>query len=188
MAGARFDILFTGELLADADAGEVCLWLQHRFKLSDKAAERLFDGRTHTIKRNVNLATASHFREIFREAGALIEIRPVPAPTDSLLPSTTELPGTTESYLTSDNVEPQQQTRPAPDDPRPQGSTWEDEPLEQESEGNPLTIDTSHLSLVQGQDWTLEDCQPPLPPIHLPDISHLELVPTEPDDVEERDA
>jgi hypothetical protein len=44
----------------------------------------------------------------------------------------------------------------------------------------PRKIDTSHLSLVAGQDWTLEDCTPPRPPAHIPDISYLTLTPAEP--------
>jgi hypothetical protein len=44
----------------------------------------------------------------------------------------------------------------------------------------PRNIDTSYLSLVAGQDWTLEDCTPPHPPTPIPDISYLTLTPAEP--------
>lgn len=44
----------------------------------------------------------------------------------------------------------------------------------------PREIDTSYLSLVAGQDWTLEDCTPPRPPALIPDISYLTLTPAEP--------
>lgn len=44
----------------------------------------------------------------------------------------------------------------------------------------PREIDTSYLSLVAGQDWTLEDCTPPRAPTIIPDISHLTLAPAEP--------
>jgi hypothetical protein len=44
----------------------------------------------------------------------------------------------------------------------------------------PREIDTSYLSLVAGQDWTLEDCTPARPPAHIPDISYLTLTPAEP--------
>ncbi len=41
-------------------------------------------------------------------------------------------------------------------------------------------IDTSYLSLVAGEGWTLEDCSPPPAPAPIPDISYLSLAPTEP--------
>jgi hypothetical protein len=44
----------------------------------------------------------------------------------------------------------------------------------------PRKIDTSYLSLVAGQDWTLEDCTPPHAPTPIPDISYLTLAPADP--------
>jgi hypothetical protein len=41
-------------------------------------------------------------------------------------------------------------------------------------------IDTSYLSLVAGEGWTLEDCAPPHAPTPIPDISYLTLAPAEP--------
>jgi hypothetical protein len=40
-----------------------------------------------------------------------------------------------------------------------------------------LNLDLSYLTLVEGDDWTLEDCEPPPTPIPLPDLSYLTLVP-----------
>lgn len=176
MAGARFDILFAGELMGDADPEKVRSQLQQRFKLSDAATARLFSGRSVTVKRGVDTATASHYRKVFRDAKALIEIRPVDLPPSA---STSEPPSepTLESLL-----------RPAhrnPPDPEPNSpisgsrSQGDDSPANTHTDG-PQEIDLSHLSLVQGNDWTLEDCQPPLPPVRLPDISHLSIVEPEP--------
>ena len=172
--------------MADADPARVRLWLQQHFKLSEKVAARLLDGRTHTIKRNVSTAAASRFREIFRDAGALIEIRPVVAASDSPPLSTpephhaTELTGTTEYYPHSEAIEPEPEARFAPKVNRKAEVTRESESPEEEAAGDPSAIDTSHLSLVPGYDWTLEDCQPALPPIRLPDTSHLALIEPEP--------
>lgn len=44
----------------------------------------------------------------------------------------------------------------------------------------PREIDTSYLSLVAGEGWTLEDCAPPHASTHIPDISYLTLAPAEP--------
>ena len=57
-------------------------------------------------------------------------------------------------------------------------------PLEETPSPPERRIDISHLSLTPGEDWTLEDCEPPLPPLPLPDISHLEII--EPEPVEKR--
>jgi len=41
-------------------------------------------------------------------------------------------------------------------------------------------IDTSHLSLVPGERWTLEDCTPAAAPRPVGDLSYLSLAPAEP--------
>lgn len=184
MARARFDILFSGQLLENADQGLVRLWLQQRFKLSGTAATRLFDGDAHTIERDVDTATASHFREVFREVGALIEIRPAAAQTDTLMPDITELSVAAQSISALEDASPQHWTRPALDDIEPAKSARKNEPSTQMPAADRPIIDTSHLSLVPGLDWTLEDCQPSPSPVQLPDTSNLELVAPEPDEVE----
>jgi len=42
------------------------------------------------------------------------------------------------------------------------------------------SLDTSHLSLVSGPDWTLEDCEPTVATTPVADVSHLSLVETDP--------
>ena len=176
MAGARFDILFAGELMGDADLQQVRSQLQQRFKLSEAATARLFSGRTVTVKRGVDTATASRYRKVFRDAKALIEIRPVDLPSSV---GTSEPPSepTPESLLElTHRRSPGRKPSFPISDRTPQGY---DSTANAHTDG-PQVIDLSHLSLVQGNDWTLEDCQPPLPPVRLPDTSHLAIVPSEP--------
>lgn len=156
MTGAKFDILFAGELMGDADPEKVRSQLQQRFKLSEAATERLFSGRTVTVKRDVDTVTASRYRKVFRDAKALIEIRPVDASARERANSEPGVPLADTEYRG-------------------------DEPVRQTHTDGPQVIDLSHLSLVPGNDWTLEDCQPPLPPVRLPDTSHLRIVAPEPD-------
>jgi hypothetical protein len=52
----------------------------------------------------------------------------------------------------------------------------DDRPLEPEVQVSPPEIDIGHLSLMTGEDWTLEDCDSPPPPAPVPDISHLAIV------------
>lgn len=168
MAGAKFDILFVGELMAEADPSRVRSNIQERFKLSDEAAARLFDGRAVTIKRGVDTATASHYRKLFRDAGALVRIA-------SVAPAGAGEPAPESAAAVFGHAEG------VPGHPAAGGSRLSlaplgDDPLERPVAVAPRLIDVSHLSLVPGQDWTLADCEPPLPPCGLPDISHLRLV------------
>ena len=58
----------------------------------------------------------------------------------------------------------------------------DDRPLEQAPTDAPPPVDVSHLSLVPGNDWTLADCDTPPPPTEVPDISHLRIVDSEPEE------
>jgi hypothetical protein len=148
MPDSSFDILFAGKVEADADRDAVRARIQKLFRLTDSDAERLFSGRTITIKRAVDAERAGRLRDAFREAGALVEIVAFAQEETGL--------------------------RLAPVD---------DRPLEQPPPRTPPALDVSHLSLVPGSDWTLEDCDRPPPPARIPDISHLRIVEPEPPEV-----
>jgi len=182
MVGAKFDILFAGELLRDADPEAVRRQLQQRFTLSDEAVDKLFSGRTVTIKRDVDTATATRYREIFREAKALVQIRPVEAKAQSTPVSPTE-------SVTGSPVRGQAEgsTESEPKGLHLVGGTKEPKPLEQPGTGDRPEIDTSHLRMISGQDWSLEDCQPPPASTEVPDTSHLKLITPAPDSGEERE-
>jgi len=115
------------------------------------------------VKRNLDEAAALRYRAAFREAGAILRIDAVDAPaTDrpTAARSGPEGPG---------SLAPGGLTLAPPgtevgEAPRP----------------GPRHIDTSHLSLVGGHNWTLADCDRPPPPAPIPDLSHLALVPIEP--------
>lgn len=187
MAGAKFDILFAGKLIGDADPEKARSQIQRKFKLSESVVERLFSGHTVAVKRGVDTATASRYRKIFRDANALIEIRPVNAPSQPQSASVAER--TPESAL-GPSYGPEDSDSRVPPSPESSGRLPDREQPEYEHPEQTQTdarkaIDVSHLSLVPGNDWTFEDCQPQLPPIKLPNISHLEIVPLELDDDEE---
>lgn len=185
MAGAKFDIQFAGELMEGADPQQARLKIQHRFKLSDEAVKRLFKGDAVTIKHAVDTTAASNYRKLFREAGALVRVLPVstatkPAPKPASAPPTADPPPRTEPDSTPAFTHSQDL---AADSGLTLQSRAEQEkvPLEQP----PLTgfpvIDVSHVSLVAGQNWTLEDCQTPPEPTAVPDTSQLRFVSPAPD-------
>jgi hypothetical protein len=163
MAERRYDIQFAGELVEGAEAGIVRGRLRERFKLSPEALERLFSGRPVVVKHNLDEAAALRYRAAFREAGAILRIDAVDAPAldrPTAARSGPEGPGSLASgglTLAPPGTEVGEAPRPGPRD-----------------------IDTSHLSLIGGNDWTLADCDRPPPPAPIPDLSHLALAPMEP--------
>jgi hypothetical protein len=160
MADMRYDIQFAGELLDGADSGAARERLRDLFKLSPQALDRLFSGRPAVIKRDLDAAGAARYRAAFREAGALLHIVPAAASQHSQAPNPLSATGpAVPSGLTL--APPGTQVGEAP----PPG---------------PRDIDTTHLSLIGGADWTLADCDRPPPPMPIPDLSHLALVPMEP--------
>jgi hypothetical protein len=161
MSETRYDIVFAGDLASGADPQAARARIQGLFNLPDDTLEKLFSGRPLAIKRGVDEATAARYREVFRDAGALLVT--VPAATEDTAP------GAGEPAEAGDSGK----LRLAPMD---------DKPLETPPVHRPLIIDIGYLSLVQGENWTLADCTPPEPPARIPDIGHLTLVEPEPVD------
>lgn len=165
MAESRFDIQFAGALVPGAEASTVRERLRDLLRLSPETLERLFSGQPVLIKRNLDAATATRYRDAFRAAGAILRLTPSPDTAET--PSAASEPG------------PQPAPQPAGD---PGGLTLAPPGanVEEVVPVAPRDIDTAALSLVPGQNWTLEDCTAEPPPRPIPDISHLALVPAEP--------
>jgi len=161
--------------MGDADPDEVRLQLQQRLKLSEETAARLFSGRSLVLKRDVDAATAARYREVFRNAKALIETRPVPARDVSPSPPVESVAAVPDGGATGFEDGGLHLVSDAD----------KDKPLEQTDVGDRPDIDISHLRLVPGQDWTLEDCQPSPTSNQVPDTSRLKLAEPPPERREE---
>lgn len=169
MVDARYDVLFSGELKAGVDPFAVRARIQEMFKLSDQAADRLFSGRKIAVKRDLDLAKATKFRNAFLQAGALVQLVETTAGSAS---------------------EPEKAEQPPAPEQGNQGqgltlAPMNSGPLETATEAPPQIIDTGNLSLVTNDNWSLEDATPTPPPVALPDISHLSLVEPEPEEDED---
>jgi hypothetical protein len=184
MPEERFDILFSGQLIQGRDPDSVRQQVGRLFKASPEQLERLFCGRPVVIKKGVDLEAASRYRLAFRQAGALVDIRPAGAPgtaPQTPAPQTpaprTPAPGMTLTPANTGSLEdcaPVVVPVPLPDISAI-GLGGGDRPLDETPPPPPAQVDISRLDLVPGQDWTLEDCQP-LPLAELtPDISALDL-------------
>lgn len=75
---SRFDLIFTGELVAGCDPAQVRRDLERLFKTDAAAVARLFTGKPVVIKKAIDEQTAQRYRAALQQAGALCRIRPVP--------------------------------------------------------------------------------------------------------------
>jgi hypothetical protein len=183
MPADRFDVIFHGQLMDGQDADQVRLKIGRLFKANAAQLQRLFSGQPVSIKQGVDMETASRYRLAFRQAGALVEIsasRQLESEREStdrkdashlsMAPANT---GSLEEYAA--RIDP----APLPDisdlSLAVAGSDHAKAP-----DVAPPSINTEALDLVQGQDWSLEDCQPPPLPVVEQDISGLDLA--DPDD------
>lgn len=72
----KFDIFFSGQTIDGQDEAEVRTKLSRIFSTNPRQLEQLFSGRPIKIKSGVDIEKAAKYRVIFRDAGALIDIKP----------------------------------------------------------------------------------------------------------------
>ena len=147
MTNQRYDIYFSGRLIAGEAESDVRERLTRRLRIDGQQVAQLFAGGTVVVKRNVDLDTAARYRVLFRDAGAIIDIKEA------------EAPARTESYSrdparTVDRPGPQTETTPAAD--AAEDPVWT-------------------MTLAEPRTGSLIDCAKPLVPAELPDISRLSL-------------
>lgn len=186
-----FDVFFRGALVADADPGEVRERLAALFGLGPGELDRLFGGATVCVKRAVDVDTASQLRGRFRDAGALVDIRPVeaaakaPPPAPTAAPAAAVGPGPARASEAGLTLAPPRTgsladcARPAVPAALPEVSGLDLVPAGQSLAGAaappPPAIDTSHLSVAPPNTGSLEDCRQEKPARPIGDISHLRL-------------
>jgi len=201
MPEALFDVIFAGKLIGDTPVADAKRAIQSLFKLDDHHAERLMSGRRVVVKRAVPLETARRFQAAFREVGALAELAPVedaetivaapppPDPDRDLRALSRTYPPASAATIGErrEHYRPHRDLQssvdgPATSDTRISGLTLAEPgaPLDQIDDlPPPRHPDTSHLSLVAGPDWTLEDCAPSIEHAVVPDTGALSLEPIE---------
>lgn len=193
MSGARFDILFDGTLKPDTDPHLARERLGAAFKLDAAGVERLFSGKSVAVKRGADLTSAARYKRVFEEAGAIVTLRAIetaesaaPPPSPSPLSPAVSPPAfAPEPVATRAASEPKSDARPELDaktDTMAANLIAEGgfEFLEEPPRVKMPDLDLSHLSLVDGSDWSLADCEQTAETTRLPDISHLSLDAIEP--------
>jgi len=181
MPAERFDIIFHGQFVKGQDPAQARIQVGRLFKASEAQLARMFSGRPVLIKQAVDLEAASRYRLAFRQAGALVEIRPSTQPptADSNSAPNSMAKDADFSLAPANSGSLEQYAARVQPAPLPNisgiGLAPADAVPEPTRDTGPAPIDTSDLALVEGQNWSLEDCQPlPLPEV-LPDISALDL-------------
>lgn len=80
---ARFDLVFSGELIDGCDPVRVRRDLERLFRTDASSVERLFTGRPVVIKKDLDEQTAARYRAALQQVGALCRIRPAAAGVDT---------------------------------------------------------------------------------------------------------
>lgn len=185
-----FDVYFRGALLPDAEPGQVRERLGALFGLGPAEVDRLFGGNPVCVKRAVDVDTAAQLRGRFRDAGALVDIRPAeaaakpPAPAAATADSPVAAPAGTGDDVGWTLAAPQTGSladcaRPVVPVPLPDISGLDlaqaGTNLANDATVPPPAIDTSHLSVAPPNTGSLEDYRQEKPARPIGDISHLAL-------------
>ena len=181
MNDMRFDVYFSGQLVQGRDREQVMQSIGKLFNASGPALEQLFSGRPVRIKQAVDQDTAVAYRVRFRDAGALVEIRPVrqqnqDPQTDGRTAAESNSAMNLLPPRTGSLIDCAAKVVPA-DIPDISDMSLSDAGaiLDNTPPPAPAVIDTGEMGLAPPRSGSLEDCQPPPAPTPLPDISALRL-------------
>jgi len=210
MSDELFDIYFSGKVIDQDQLPEVKQKIGKMFKASEAVLDKLFSGQPTKIKKAVDMDTAIKYRVKFREAGAIVDIRPCqsapPAPistpgnTPANTPTGEAIPKSNFSaaeaaaepaVASADKPEPAE--APSAVTYAPQEATVAAAPgsidaslalpgsiIDDTPEPPPANYNTDQFDLGEANSGSLEEFAETVIPAAIPDISSL--------DVEETDA
>jgi len=92
-----YKVTFNGELIFGADRDQVKANLARLFKSSEATIEKLFNGRTMTIKKNISKQQATNYQQAMEKAGAVAQVSNVESQPDIKAKPIAEPMGTEES-------------------------------------------------------------------------------------------
>ncbi|MEN8179711.1 MAG: hypothetical protein ABFS39_14000 [Pseudomonadota bacterium] len=206
MSFETYDVYFSGKLMKDQDLQAVQNKIGAMFKLEGLKLQRLFSGQPVAIKKGIDMEQAVEYRVAFRDAGALVDIRPTGTPQQQ--PPTPAKPGKESGPQTPLTLSPPNSfdlsdcsapvtPRPIPDIsslelakpgiildeiPSPAPLEIDTEDLELDKPGVILgpsipqpsvEIDIGDLQLKPANPGNLEEFQPQVDKLPLPNIDHL---------------
>ncbi|MBK1695062.1 hypothetical protein CKO09_09970 [Chromatium weissei] len=168
MSDTHFDLYFDGTLTAGTDSALVRQQLAALFKLDAAGVARLFTGQPILVRANADAATAAKFELAFARIGAVLTMTPIAAVAEVNDAPAPVAPAVTEKAV--DRANSRFIDAPEVLEVLPQAGFIEQEPVVKMT-----AFDTSGFSLVTETNWSLEDCQIPITPAPIADLSHLSL-------------
>jgi len=178
MSAERFNIFFSGQIIEGHNEVEVRARIGRIFKANPKQLEQLFSGQPIKIKSGVDLDKAIKYRVTFRDAGALIDIRPIStagtATTEQPQAKTTQPPPAAKDEVellppqTGSLIDCAPEVIPAAI-PNIDGITLGSnaDPLDETEPPPPANIDTHNLTLDPADSETMLDERKPPPPANI---------------------
>ncbi len=97
MTDARYNIVFTGDLVPGSDISAVKQNLGKLFKLDAARVDAMFNGKPVILKKEADQATAMKFRAVLKQAGAQCRMEPIGEVEEVQAAPAPELPDTTPS-------------------------------------------------------------------------------------------
>ena len=193
MSDELFDIYFSGKVINQDQLPEVKQKIGKLFNASEAVLNKLFSGQPTKIKKAVDMDTAIKYRVKFREAGAIVDIRPCQsaAPPPASAPAAEAIPQS--NFTAAEVATPEPVAKPGSAAPAaeasapPQvaaaaapgsidaslatpGSIIDDTP-----EPPPASFDTDQFDLGEANSGSLEEFAETVIPAPIPDISSLDV-------------
>jgi len=159
MSEPRYDVFFRGDIVPGQRLHEVRERLRQLFQIDDARLNTLFSGRPMAIRRALGASDAERYRVALREAGALVELRPLDVPDAPSVADNPAPPGGEWSLapVGADVLQPEERIPVAPVsvdisglEVAPPGAD-----VLREEERRPVVVrnvDTTHLGLVPSTD------------------------------------
>ena len=192
MSDDLFDIYFAGKVINADELETVKQKVAKLFNANESVLAKLFSGTPVKIKKAVDMDTAIKYRVKFREAGAVVDIRPAKSVADAIpKPATFAIDDSGDASnerapATAENPIPEKTIPPKPIQEQPQspaslnaGLAMTGAFIDDTPPPPPANISTDGLSAAEPNSGSLEEFAEMVVAAPLPDISQLDIEQTD---------
>jgi len=183
MTNTLYDLYFSGKTIGQDEPELVRLKVGKIFGVDSQTLDRLFSGKPVRIKAAVDQETAIRYRVALRDAGALLDIKPLESGSVAVKPPTDTAGDALLTLLPPNTGDLTDCTTPVEPFPLPDITAITLAPtgvvIDESDPPTAHPIDTGTLTMAEPNTGSLEDCHPLAEPTPIPDIAHIGLVPDE---------